>query len=155
MAIGPNIQAWRVSRGHSVVALATKAGLPAASLDAIESGEEDPSASTLEALATAIGVPISWLFGDPKHLDVLTADTDGEASESPPSDSIDPVTEGILRSARHERELYVLLTVLLRSGEPKLVRAAEVSLRSLVKQVRPPSVPWQSRPPGHFEPPSD
>ena len=134
---------------------AAKAGLPAASLDAIESGEQDPSASTLEALASAIGVPASWLFGDPKHLDVLTGDTDEEASESSPSDSIDPVTERILRSARHERELYVLLTALLRSGDPKLVRAAEVNLRSLVKQAKQPTVPWQSRPPGHFEPPSD
>jgi len=68
---------------------------------------------------------------------------------------VDPVMERILLGAHQERELYVLLTVLLQSGEPKLVKAAEASLRSLVKQSRQASVPWQSRPPGHFEPPSD
>lgn len=33
--------------------------------------------------------------------------------------------------------------------------AAEVNLRSLLKQSRQATVPRQSRPPGHFEPPSD
>ena len=45
-------------------------------------------------------------------------------------------TELMLQGSRQDRELYVLLTVLLQSGEPKLVRAAEASLRSLVKQAR-------------------
>ena len=69
--------------------------------------------------------------------------------------SSDPVTGHILRGNRQSQELYVLLTALLQSGEPKLLRAAEVNLRSLVKQAKTTTVPWQSRPPGHFEPPSD
>jgi hypothetical protein len=109
----------------------------------------------LETLAAAIGIPAGWMFGDPKHLELLTTDPDGEVTDAPGPDALDPVTERILRSARYERELYVLLTVLLRSGDPKLMRAAEASLRSLVKQSRQPTVPWQSRPSGHFEPPSD
>ena len=48
-----------------------------------------------------------------------------------------------------------LLTSLLRHGEPKLLRAAEVNLRSLLKQARTSTVPWQNRPSGHFEPPND
>lgn len=132
MPIGSHIQAWRLARGLSVPALAAKAGLPANSLDAIESGELDPSASTLETLASALGVPTSWLFGDPQHLDLLTADADGDVSEPPGTDSVDPVMERILLGAHQARELYVLLTALLQSGEPKLVKAAEVSLRSLV-----------------------
>src|SRR5690348_8099970 len=88
MPIGPNIQAWRVSRGHSLMALATKAGLPADSLEAIETGQADPQLSVLEAVASALGVPPSWLHGDPKHLELLTADPDGEESESPSLDSI-------------------------------------------------------------------
>ncbi|TLY16734.1 MAG: XRE family transcriptional regulator, partial [Nitrospirae bacterium] len=35
------------------------------------------------------------------------------------------------------------------------LRAAEVSLQSLVKQSKQTTVPWQTRPPGHFEPPAD
>jgi transcriptional regulator with XRE-family HTH domain len=137
------------------MALATKAGLPVDSLEAIETGQTDPSLSVMETVASALGVPPSWLHGDPKHLELLTADPDGETSDSPSLDTVDPVTEHILIAAHHERELYVLLTRLLQAGDPKLIRAAEVSLRSLVKQAKQATVPWGSRPPGHFEPPND
>ena len=152
MPIGSTLQAWRLSRGQSVADLAAKAGLSAASLEAIESGELDPPASTLDALAQAIGVPAAWLFGDPKQLSLLYAAEDDDPA--PPA-SPDPVVERILRAAQSERELFALLAALLRSGDPKLLRAAELSLRSLVKQSKQATVPWQSRPPGHFEPPSD
>jgi transcriptional regulator with XRE-family HTH domain len=155
MTLGVNIQAWRLSRKQSVTVLAEQIGLPAASLDAIECGELDPTASMLDRLAKALGIPASWLHHHPKHLALLTTDSDGEPAESVAPESADPVIERILRGAGQEQELYVLLTALIQSGEPKLLRAAEASLRSLVKQSRQATVPWQSRPPGHFEPPSD
>jgi len=155
MPIGSHIEGWRLSRGLSIPAVAAKAGLPAHLLEAIEAGELDPPASTLETLASALGVPTSWLFVDPKHLELLTADADENSPEPPGNEAVDPVIERILLGAHQERELYVLLTTLLQSGEPKLVKAAEASLRSLVKQSRQATVPWQVRPPGHFEPPSD
>ena len=155
MALGPNIQAWRLSRKQSVTVLAEQVGLPAASLDAIECGDLDPTASMLERLANALGIPASWLYTNPKHLSLLTTDPDGEASESVAPESTDPVIERVLRGVGEHQELYVLLTALIQSSEPKLLRAAEASLRSLVKQSRQATVPWQSRPPGHFEPPSD
>ncbi|MEW6543640.1 MAG: helix-turn-helix transcriptional regulator [Nitrospirota bacterium] len=155
MSLGANIQAWRLARRQSVSALAESAGLSPASLDAIESGEADPAASTLEALGDALGIPASWLYSRPQHLDLLTTDPEGETIEPLSPDRVDPVAELILRGLKQERELYVLLTALLRSGEPKLLMAAEASLRSLVKQSRRATVPWQSRPSGHFEPPSD
>ncbi len=77
---------------------------------------------------------------------------------SPPWDRFtvpDPVLDHILQGVQGERELYVLLTAILQSGDSKLVRAAEASLRSLAKQARQATLPWQSRPSGHFEPPSD
>lgn len=135
--------------------LADKAGLPVSSLETIESGEADPPLSTLTRLAAALDIPPAWLYGDPKHLTLLTRDADGDEVAPLSADSVDPVTERVLLASREERELYVLLTALLRSGEPKLLRAAEASLRSLVRQSRQATVPWQSRPPGHFEPPSD
>jgi transcriptional regulator with XRE-family HTH domain len=155
MPIGTQIQAWRLSRKQSLQTLADKAGLSAPSLEAIESGEADPSASTMDRLAEALGIPTSWLFCDPKHVTLLTTDGDGEALTPAPAGSVDPVIERIVLGTHEARELYVLLTALLQSGEPKLIRAAEASLRSLVKQSRQATVPWQSRPPGHFEPPSD
>lgn len=154
MSLGATIQAWRLSRNRSVEWLAEHAGLPAPSLDAIESGESDPSASTLERLARALGVPVPWLYGDPKHLEWLAGD-DGDELEPAQAGSPDPVLERILLSSRHDRGLYTLLTAVLQGGDPKLIRAAEMSLRSLAKQSRQATVPWQSRPPGHFEPPSD
>jgi len=155
MPVGPNIQVWRLSRGQSVEAVAAKAGVPSTSLDAIESGELDPPVSTLEALAAALGIPPSWFYSDPKHFDLLTTDPEEDVSDTLSTESVDPVTERILLATRQDRGLYVLLTALLQSGDPKLVRAAEVSLQSLVKQSKQATVPWQTRPPGHFEPPSD
>jgi transcriptional regulator with XRE-family HTH domain len=154
MSLGSTIQAWRLSRRRSVESLAGQAGLSASSLEAIESGEADPPASALERLAGALGIPVSWLYGDPKHLEWLTS-ADGDDGEPVPVDSLDPVIERILAAAHHDRGLYALLTAVLQGGDPKLIRAAEMSLRSLAKQSRQATVPWQSRPPGHFEPPTD
>ncbi len=152
MSLSSNIQAWRLSKKQSVASVAGKAGLNTESLEAIESGELDPSASMLEALASALGVPAAWLHGDPKHMELLI---EGDGDGATQSGNIDPVTERVLLGSREERELYVLLTSILMSGDPKLRLAVEASLRSLAKQAKQPTVPWQSRPPGHFEPPSD
>jgi transcriptional regulator with XRE-family HTH domain len=152
MPIGSTLQSWRLSRGQSLEDLAKRAGLAPASLEAIENGESDPPVSTLDALAQVFGIPLAWLFGDPKQLALLYSDSDDDPA---PAASPDPVVERVLRSAQSDRELFALLTALLRAGDPKLIRAAEMSLRSLVKQSKQATVPWQSRPPGHFEPPAD
>lgn len=153
MSIASNIQAWRLAKRQSVTVLAERAGMPVESLEAIEAGEVDPPASTLETLASALGVPVPWLYGDPDHLErLLDAD---EQAESVQAGTVDPVRERVLLGAREEYKLYVLLTSILMSGDPKLRLAVEASLRSLAKQAKQPTVPWQSRPSGHFEPPSD
>jgi len=153
MALGQHIQAWRVSRGHSVDALACESQIPPHVLERIESEEVDPSASILESLAAALKIPPSWLFSDPTSFRTLFDDPE-DVENSTPSGP-DPVTERILAGSRMDRSLYVLLTAIIQSGEPKLLRAAEVNLRSLVKQAKQATIPWQNRPSGHFEPPSD
>ena len=154
MSIGPLIQAWRLSRKYSIPALSEAAGLTADLLEQIEADQADPQTCTLEALAAALRVPPPWLFEHPHSFDVLFKDTDEEEEEPNPSE-VDPVTDRILTGCRMDRSLYVLLTALMQAGDPKLLRAAEVSLRSLVKQSRQATVPWQHRPSGHFEPPND
>ena len=154
MSIGPNIQAWRVSRSHSVLALAQRAGVSESLLESIESGELDPAVSVLQGLAAALGIPVSWLYTDPRHVELLIDPAEG-GTDAGQAHSVDPVIEQILRSARRDVEMYVLLTAIIQNADPKLVRAAEASLRSLAKQAKQPTVPWQSRPPGHFEPPND
>jgi transcriptional regulator with XRE-family HTH domain len=151
MAIGSHIQAWRLARKLSVDGLAAKTGLSAETLEALEAGTQEPSLSLLEAVAGALDIPVPWLFGDPALLDLLR-DPDEPSLRA---DSVDPALERVLATARQEPELYTLLTALVHSGDPRLIQAAGVNLRSLLKQARQATVPWQSRPPGHFEPPSD
>ena len=155
MPSNQQVQAWRRVRRLSTAALAEKAGVTLEDLTAIEDGEFDPSLSTLESLASALGIPIAWLHSDPTLVKLLMSDPDDDQDDWLHSDSPDPITTRILEGNRHNQELYALLTALLQHGEPKLLRAAEVNLRSLLKQAKTATVPWQSRQPGHFEPPSD
>lgn len=153
MPIGALIQAWRLSRNQSLEALSKTAGISISQLEEIETDQTDPSSATIESLATALRIPPSWLFDTPKSFDCLFNESSDD--EPPPPECTDPVTERILTGSRLDRSLYVMLTALMQAGDPKLLRAAEMSLRSLVKQSRQASVPWQQRPSGHFEPPSD
>jgi transcriptional regulator with XRE-family HTH domain len=153
MPIGPCIQGWRLERKLSIESLSAAAGIPSSLLEQIEADQADPTTCTIEALACALRVPPSWLFDSPRSFEYLF--TDQDEREEPDSAQPDPVTDRILSGSRIDRSLYVLLTTLMQSGDPKLLRAAEVSLRSLVKQSRQATVPWQQRPSGHFEPPSD
>ena len=155
MSIAPHIQAWRQLRKYSLAKLAQTVNLEEQELENIESGELDPSLSIVEALAEGLGIPAAWLHYEPSAIKLLLADSDDEDHDWLAADSPDPVTTRILLGTRYDRTLYVLLTALLQHGEPKLLRAAEVNLRSLLKQAQKATVPWQSRTPGHFEPPSD
>jgi transcriptional regulator with XRE-family HTH domain len=153
MAIGPQIQAWRLSRGLSSEFLAAEAGLSLQALEDIEAESFDPSIGTLEKLAAAMKIPVAWLFAHPQAFQLLFQEPDQADDQTP--DAPDPVMERIMAGSRMDRSLYVLLTALIQSGEPKLLRAAEMSLKSLVKQSKQSTIPWQNRPSGHFEPPSD
>lgn len=142
-------------RGNSVTALANKVGMPTAELEAIEAGKLDPPVSALEALATALGIPPGWLYSNPTALKLLLSDPDENENDWTNVDSPDPILQLVAHSTPEQRDMYALLTALLQSEEPKLLRAAEVNLRSLLKQAKTATVPWQNRIPGHFEPPSD
>ncbi len=154
----PHVQAWRTYHRLSIEELAQRSGVAVDELTAIEEGLGDPSVGTLARLAAAMGMSVAWLHGSPQDLQLLRHYTEEDDSEVPSTDRaghIDPILERMIRALRQDRTLYALVTVLMQSGDERLLRAAEVSLRSLVKQVKPVNVPWLSRPPGHFEPPSD
>jgi transcriptional regulator with XRE-family HTH domain len=153
MSLATNIRAWRLFQRLSTTDLAGQAGLSEESLEAIETGASDPSASVLAALASAFGIPNSWLYGHPSHMDLLLED--GEQQELLQAGKLDPVTDRILRAMQKDCDLYVLLTAILTSGDPKLRLAATANLRSLATQLKQPDLPWETRKPGHFEPPSD
>lgn len=153
MSIGLFIQGWRLSRNRSIASLSDAARIPSALLEQIEAGQTYPTSATIEALASALRVPPSWLFDNPQSFEHLF--TDSAEGEEPDKPLLDPVTDRILTASHTDRSLYVLLTTLIQAADPKLLRAAEMSLRSLVKQSRQATVPWEQRPSGHFEPPSD
>ena len=153
MSIGLFIQGWRLSKNRSIESLSDAAGISTTLLEQIEADQTDPSTNTIQAIASALRIPPSWLFDNPRTFECLFSDS--AEDEVPETSQIDPVTDRILAGSRTDRSLYVLLTALLQAGDPKLLRAAEMSLRSLVKQSRQATVPWQQRPSGHFEPPSD
>lgn len=141
--------AWRIARRAAPDDVAIRAGIDPARLNAVERGDADATGAEIEALASALAVPPGWLFDDPKRLLALI-ETDGEDQTE-----ADPVTARMLAATGSERTLFALLAQLVWAGEPRLVRTAEVSLRSLVKQIPRTTVPWESRPSGHFEPPTD
>lgn len=152
------IQAWRTYHQLTLEGLAEKSGLSPDLLADIEAGTCDPQASVISVLASSMEMPPGWLYGKPQDLELLLrhSDEDGAADQHEISAAkIDPVVDRMVRSVRTNRTVYALLTVLVQSGDERLIRAAEVSLRSLVKQLKPAEVPWASRQPGHFEPPSD
>jgi transcriptional regulator with XRE-family HTH domain len=153
MSIGLFIQGWRLSMNQSIESLSDAARIPTTLLEQIEADQADPTTGTIQALASALRIPPAWLFDNPRSFECLF--TDSSESEEPDTSQIDPVTDRILAGSHSDRSLYVLLTALMQAGDPKLLRAAEMSLRSLVKQSRQATVPWQQRPSGHFEPPSD
>src|SRR5262245_63211790 len=153
MALGQQIQAWRISRSRSVDDLAAEAHLPSHILEDIEAEEVDPSASLLEALAAALKIPPAWLFSHPLAFRILFENPgDGE---SPPPAGPDPVTERILAGSQMDRSLYVLLTAIMPSGEHKLVRAAVLTWLSPANHAKQATIPWKISPAGNFEPPTD
>lgn len=153
MSIGPFIQGWRLYKNQSIEWLSDATSISTALLEQIEADQTDPTTAMIEALASALGVPPSWLFDNPRSFEYLF--TDSMEDEEPNKSQLDPVTDRILAGSHANRSLYVLLTTLIQAGDPKLLRAAEMSLRSLVKQSQQATVPWQQRPSGHFEPPND
>lgn len=158
MSLPEHLQAWRISRRLTIEELADKCSLSPQLLSGIESGLVDPCASMLVTIARGLCIPASWLYANPRDLQLLAqyGVVEGEAQDTGDTQSmVDPVLERILASAGQDRTIFALVTVLLEAGDVRLLRAAEVSLRSLVKQVKPINVPWFFRQPGNFEPPSD
>lgn len=63
--IGAALQRERLKSGQSLSALAARAGIAKSTLSLLEAGKGNPSVETLWALATALGIPFSFLFETP------------------------------------------------------------------------------------------
>lgn len=151
--MGNYIQKWRLKRGLSIAETEKRAGIAPSSLQSIEAGKTDPTVSTLSAIAKSLSVPIPWLLSDPEQFYLLMPD--GPDTEADLANSVDPVTDVLLRAKQNERELFTMLATLIEHGDPKLLSAVETNLRSLMKEIRRSPIPWANRQPGNFEPPTD
>ncbi len=65
--IGTTIRLFRERQGLSQRALAEAAGISAAALSQLESGQSSPSVATLEKLADGLGVAIAAFFLEPRN----------------------------------------------------------------------------------------
>ena len=155
MSIHQHLGQWCQAKGLSFAELSRQTGVAMTKLQDFQKGEWDPPLSVVISMAQSLDVPVSWLHSDPRTISRLWNDPDEDNPELPDVSSSDPIFQRIIQSSREYQGIFVLLTSILHHGDPKLIRAAQVSLQSLLKQARPTTVPWGSRPPGHFEPPSD
>lgn len=149
------LQQWCQYRQLTLAQLSDQSNITLDSLESLRNGSMDPSLSLLDTIANQLAIPTSWLHDDPQVIQRLWNDADEDEPVLPENLSIDPLFERMIQVRRDHPDLFVLLTNLIHHGDPKLIRAAHVNLQSLSKQIRATTLPWGSRPPGHFEPPSD
>lgn len=149
------LQQWCQYRRVTLAQLSDQTGIELKHIESVQNGGLDPSLSLLDTLATQLHIPTSWLHYDPQVIQRVWNDADEDEPELPKDHAIDPVFERMIQVRHEHPELFVLLTNLVHHGDPKLIRAAQVNLQSLSKQIRATTLPWGSRPSGHFEPPSD
>ena len=149
------LQQWCQYRQVTLAQVADTTGLELTSLESVHNGSMDPPLSLLVTIAKALAIPTSWLHYDPQIIQKLWNDADEDEPELPEPHGIDPMFARMLQVRHEHPDLFVLLTNLVHHGDAKLIRAAHVNLQSLSKQIRATTLPWGSRPPGHFEPPSD
>lgn len=155
MSIHQHLNQWCQTKGLSLADLSKQTGVALTTLQDFQKGEWDPPLSVIKVIAQSLDVPVSWLHSDPRTIQRLWNDPDEDNPELPDTSLSEPLFQRIIQASRDHQDIFVLLTSILHHGDPKLIRAARVSLQSLLKQARPTTVPWGSRPPGHFEPPSD
>ena len=155
MSIHQYLSHWCRAKGQSLADLSRSTGVPVAMLQDSRKGAWDPPLSVITAIAQSLDIPVAWLHSDPRTIQRLWNDPDEDHPELPDFFTPDPVFQRFIQISRDYPDHVALLTSLLHHEDPKLIRAAQVSLQSLLKQARPTTLPWGSRPPGHFEPPSD
>ena len=74
--VGENVKAERERQKYSQNALAKKAGIAQATLNAIEASTKNPSVDTVILLARALGVSVAYLLGEEEQQKEKEAETD-------------------------------------------------------------------------------
>lgn len=74
--VGENVKAERERQKYSQNALAKKAGIAQATLNAIEASTKNPSVDTVILLARALGVSVAYLLGEEEQQKEKEAESD-------------------------------------------------------------------------------
>ena len=99
-SVGFHLRELRQQRGLSLRALAELSGLSANTISLIERGAASPSVSTLQRLATALGVHISHFFTEPiEKTRVLLTRADGRARSGSSSVVLESLGYGLVDQA--------------------------------------------------------
>jgi transcriptional regulator with XRE-family HTH domain len=117
--LGDRLRRLRKERNLSQRDLAKQAGVSANSISLIERGEISPSVATLQSLATAINIKVSYFFDEETAASVLYV----KAAERPALDSGGVRIEGIGRRLKTQdlEPFCVRLQPLAVSGERQVV----------------------------------
>lgn len=64
LVVGERISYWRRISGVSQVDLAARTGIDNSAISRMEHGKQEPSASQLERIASALGLTMAQFYGD-------------------------------------------------------------------------------------------
>jgi transcriptional regulator with XRE-family HTH domain len=83
--VGANLREARRKQGHSLDSLAAISGVSRAMLGQIETAKSVPTITVLWKIATALGVPLDQLVGEPEEPEIVVAQaTDDAVSDARP-----------------------------------------------------------------------
>jgi transcriptional regulator with XRE-family HTH domain len=115
-----HLRAFRQERGLSLRALAELCDLSANTISLIERGITSPSVSTLQRLATALGVPITAFFVDPgERVDVILTRSDERARSGSGSVVLESLGYGLREQACDP--FFVILRPKAHSGRHTMI----------------------------------
>jgi transcriptional regulator with XRE-family HTH domain len=98
--VGRHLKELRSERGLSLRALAALCDLSPNTISLIERGETSPSVSTLQRLATALGVPITHFFTEPvEKMEVIVTPAEERARSGSGSVVLESIGYGLEQQA--------------------------------------------------------
>lgn len=135
-SLGGRLRKIRDERGYSQRELAHKSGISTNAISLIERDENSPSVATLQALATALSVKVSYFFDDEQPQSVLHV----RASERPTINSRGVSIAGLGAELRRQEmePFHITLAPMSESGDRQVVHTGHefvYCLRGLVEYI--------------------
>jgi transcriptional regulator with XRE-family HTH domain len=98
--VGPQVRHWRRQRGLTLTQVAERSALNVGYLSQIENDKASPSLESLQALSTALDVPITWFLVDTTRPPRVVRQGDRRTWSGPGCVAVEEVDGGIPRDVR-------------------------------------------------------